>query len=369
MALHLARLLAGAGHTITLADSLRYPIAAASQLGVSYARIPPFAIEADAASQALAHLIETQSIEVVIPTCEEVLHLASLWSADPPSATLFAPSFPKLVEAHNKHRFIEICRNIELEVPRTHLLESEDDVKPFRSSANSFVFKPVWSRFGSDVLLRPKKHSLRRLKPTRARPWVAQEFLDGTEVCVYALASAGELLALSAYRPLVRTGNGAAVSFEPVDPWVARHFVQTFVQATEWTGQVSFDLMELNDGRILPLECNPRATSGLHFFDDGAAFAKAMLEGLEEIEPSITAPQTVLLALLAYGLPKLLQKQRRAEFLDALCRSQDVLNVKGDPLSWHKQARSAAEFAGLALRHRISLERASTWGIEWNGAG
>jgi len=38
-----------------------------------------------------------------------------------------------------------------------------------------------------------------------------------------------------------------------------------------------------------------------------------------------------------------------------------------DRVGYGAQLRALAEFAGIALRHKISLERASTWGIEWNG--
>jgi hypothetical protein len=367
VALHLARLLTDAGLSVILVDHLKHPLAAASHLNIPYYRIPSFGEDPEAASDALHDIIEKREIRVVIPTCEEVLHLGALWKRSPPNATLFAPELADLSKVHHKYHFICLCEELGLTTPQTHLITSPQELALHVQDARNLVFKPVWSRFGSQALIRPKAQKLQQVHPTPQNPWVAQEYVDGTELCIYAIARAGRLVALSAYRSVVRAGQGAAVCFAPEKSDPLRAFVEQIVLATHWTGQISFDLIQTQDGQLLPLECNPRATSGLHFYSDGVAFSEALFGQKDEVKPDVTAPQTLPLALWLYGLPMMLNKDQRRVFLDALRRSGDVMRWPSDRLGYRVQLRAVAEFAGIALRHRISLERASTWGIEWNG--
>ncbi|TRD15796.1 ATP-grasp domain-containing protein [Palleronia caenipelagi] len=366
VALHLVRLLGSAGHKVHLADHVSAPLAAASRHATRYHRIPAFAHSPGPACNALAVIIARHNIGLVIPTCEEALHLGAIWAERDMGVPLFAPKFALLRRVHNKFGFIELCRDLGLYVPETRLLTNGDALAACTAEAADLVFKPVWSRFGSAVLIRPTAATLKRIAPTEQRPWVAQEFVSGTELCVYAIARQGRLLALAAYRGLVRAGPGAAVCFAPSDPEVVRPFVERFVSATGWTGQISFDLVQ-TEKELFPLECNPRATSGLHLFRDSEAFSRAVLSGGSEVRPDVTAPQAVRLALWIYGLPMLLRQRDRQVFLDAVGQAGDVMDWDGDRVGAIAQLRSLAEFARIAMRHRVSLERASTWGIEWNG--
>ena len=367
MAFHLARLLIDAGHAVTLVDHLKYPLAANSQSEIPYFRIPAFSENPEAAGDALLNFIEQRGIALVIPTCEEVLHLGALWARRAPKAVLFAPKMADLSQVHHKYDFIRLCEELDLPTPRTHLIVSRLELERHAPKARDLVFKPVWSRFGSQVLISPNAKALDKIHPTAEAPWVAQEYVNGTELCIYAVARAGKLVALSAYRGLVRAGPGAAVCFAPESSTQLRPFVEKIVSATEWTGQISFDVMLTQDSSILPLECNPRATSGLHFFRDGAAFSQTILGPLAGGEPDVTAPQTVPLALWLYGLPMLLRRKQRSVFLDALRRSDDVMRWPTDRVGYPAQLRAVVELAQIAWRKKISLERASTWGIEWNG--
>lgn len=365
VALHMARLLGSVGHRVILADTLARPLGAATRFA-SYARLPSPRFQHEAFEAALGELIARESVDLVIPTCEEVFHLARIWSDRPLGAPLFAPAFARLAEVHSKATFIGLCASMDLPVPETLLLRSLSDLDAVRGRAGSLVFKPVWSRFAEHVLIRPGPRGLDAITPTEARPWVAQDFVDGEELCAYAVARDGQLLALSAYRGLARAGTGAAVAFAPVEDAGVAEFVTRFVADTGWTGQVSFDLTRKADGSILPLECNPRATSGLHFFRDGEAFARMLGED-RPVQADVTTPQGVRLALWAYGLPKAVASGNLAEFRRTLSLTHELLDWEGDPGPKRAQLPALAEFAAVALRNRISLLAASTYDIEWNG--
>lgn len=367
VALHLARLLHGAGHRVILADTPARPIAAVSMACARYYRLPPPRFEPAAYAEAVSALVRAEDVGLVIPTCEEVFHLALVWRDRNIPARLFAPGIEQLAEVHNKHAFIRLAERLGLVVPETVLLQSRDDLEAMRGRARELVFKPVWSRFASQVLLRPSPGELDAVDLSPAAPWVAQRFVPGEEISAYAVARGGRLKAFSLYRSLFRAGKGAGILFEPVDDAAARRLVERIVAATSWTGQISFDLMRQADGKVLPLECNPRAVSGLHLFRDASRFAEALLGDGPEVAPDVAAPQTVRLAMWIYGLPAALRSGGLGRFRKAMRETEELLDWPGDPAPVKAQWAALAEIAGVALRERISLQAASTRDIEWNG--
>ncbi|MET3590994.1 MULTISPECIES: hypothetical protein [Mesorhizobium] len=367
VALHLARLLHGAGRRVILADTPARPIAAQSKACARYHRLPPPRFEPGAYAEAVEALVRAESVELVIPTCEEVFYLALAWHERPMRAQLFAPGIEQLAEVHNKHAFVRLAERLGLAAPETTLLNSCDDLEAIRRRSRDLVFKPVWSRFASHVLLRPTPDFLDAIAPSAAMPWVAQRFIDGDEISAYAVARAGKLKALALYRSLYRAGKGAGIFFERVEDRAPRELVERIVAGTAWTGQISFDLMREASGRVLPLECNPRAVSGLHFFRDPARFADAVLGDGPQVAPDVTAPQTVRLAMWIYGLPAALRSGGLARFRKAMREGQELLDWPGDPAPVKAQWPALAEIAGVAWRQGISLQAASTRDIEWNG--
>ncbi|AZO70623.1 MULTISPECIES: ATP-grasp domain-containing protein [unclassified Mesorhizobium] len=367
VALHLARLLHGAGRRVILADAPARPIAATSKACARYHRLPPPRFEPRAYAEAVEALVRAEGIDLVIPTCEEVFHLAMAWRGRAMPARLFAPGIELLAEVHNKHAFIRLAERLGLAVPETVLLQSTADLEAVRGRSRELVFKPVWSRFASHVLLRPTPDFLDAIAPSPAMPWVAQRFVDGDEISAYAVAREGRLKALALYRSLYRAGKGAGIFFERVEDQAARELVERIVTATGWTGQISFDLMREEDGRVLPLECNPRAVSGLHFFRDTARFADAVLGDGPEVIPDVIAPQTVRLAMWIYGLPAALRSGGLGGFRKAMRDGQELLDWPGDPAPVKAQWPALAEIAGVAWRQGISLQAAATRDIEWNG--
>ncbi|TGS10712.1 hypothetical protein EN852_024805 [Mesorhizobium sp. M2E.F.Ca.ET.209.01.1.1] len=369
VALHLARLVHGAGRRVILADTPARPIAAASKACARYHRLPPPRFEPQAYAEAVEALIRAEGVELVIPTCEEVFHLALAWRGRTMPAKVFAPDIGLLAEVHNKHSFIHLAEQLGLAVPETTLLNSRDDLEAVGGHSRDLVFKPVWSRFANQVLLRPTPDFLDVIAPSPAMPWVAQRFVEGEEISAYAVAREGRLKALALYRSLCRAGKGAGIFFERVEDDAARELVERIVAGTAWTGQISFDLMRETDGRVLPLECNPRAVSGLHFFRDPARFVDAVLGGGPEVRPDVTRPQTVRLAMWIYGLPAALRSRALARFREAMREGEELLDWPGDSAPVRAQWPALAEIAREAWRERISLQAASTRDIEWNGPG
>ncbi|TYC79852.1 ATP-grasp domain-containing protein [Stappia sp. BW2] len=367
VALHHARLFHAAGWRVVLADMPARPLSSSSRACACYQRLPSPRFHPEEFADALDDLLEREKPSLIIPTCEEIFYLAALRERRGLAVDLFAPGFDLLQAAHNKHDFIRLCERFGIAVPETRLLTSQEDLTDLRAEARNLVFKPVWSRFAGQVLVSPTAGKLQQVVPSAAMPWVAQERVPGEEISAFAVARGGKVLAVSIYRSLYRAGAGAGVCFEPVRDTAARDFVETFARNSGWTGQVSFDLMRLEDGSVRPLECNPRATSGLHFFKDADSFVRALVKGGEEVLPDVARIQAVRLAMWVYGLPAALRSRNIRHFRKVLGAAEEILGTSVDPAPGRAQIPALLEIAAVALRNRISLQSASTRDIEWNG--
>ena len=245
-------------------------------------------------------------------------------------------------------------------------LQSREDVSRLSVPPGGLVFKPAWSRFGSRVLIRPSETEVQKLRPTDADPWVAQAYLPGEEISAYAVAVDGRLAAFQSYRPTYRVGHGAGVAFEPADVPAAQAFVDALVSRLKWTGQISFDFRRDGGGELHVIECNPRTTSGVHYFGSGDGLADSFLWG-RAAKASSSAPMTLPMAMLAYGLPHALRGQGFAQWRRDFAGMQDISHWPGDRWMLPSQLLALGEIAIRAARHGQGLVETSVRDIEWDG--
>lgn len=361
-AVHMGRLLSDAGIHVVYADSCRSQIAIASRSCRAFELLPAPVLDLNAYETALRHVIDRHSIDHVIPTCEEIFHLAQVKLSVP----LWAPPLDMLARAHNKYTFVEWAREIGLPVPKTSIVTTRADLDACMKEADRLVFKPAWSRFASSVRIRPTSRQLSDISPTPSMPWVAQEFLHGREVSVFAFARTGQLAGLSAYTSLFRAGRGAGICFEPVRSPALTTWVETFVRNTHWNGQISFDMIETAPEHFVAIECNPRTTSGIHAFKGASDFSDAAFRtGIAK--PAHTGLLSSRMAMWWFGLPQALRDDRWQSWRSAMRTSQDILDWPSDPGPRSAQLATVLQFAKVAVAKGISLQRASTYDIEWNG--
>jgi predicted ATP-grasp superfamily ATP-dependent carboligase len=365
VALHLARLFTVAGHRVWLADTHRFPLSRATRFCEGYLRLPSPHDGVAAYSRAVEAAVAAHRIDLVVPTCEEVFFLAAARDLHGAAFELFAPPFETLARAHHKALFAAEAAGLGADPPRTDLVTSVGELADI-ADAGDRVLKPAWSRFASRVLVRPDPGQLAMLRPSPADPWLVQDYLPGDEICCYAVARNGLLLAFAAYRPLHRAGLGAGVAFEPVEEPVARRFVAGYAARQRWTGQLSFDFRRDAAGALHVLECNPRATSGLHFFATDDSLPDAVIAGAHASATDLR-PMTVPLAMLVYGLPAALARGSVRGWWADFRRMGNILDFPGDRSFFGAQFLSLAEIALVAARQRRTLQQAATWDIEWNG--
>jgi hypothetical protein len=354
------------GYRVVLADCQRFPLSRFTRLKDRYVQLPRPIGAMKAYVEALAQLIAEEKPSLVMPTCEEVFYLAAARDLHGLDIPLFAPAFELLARVHNKHSFADMIIDLPVGRPDTVLINSARDVEPLLSRSQSLIFKPVWSRFGDRVLRRPSPAALRTVDWQNGGPWIAQTYLPGEELSVYAMAVNGRLVAHQAYRGLYRASGGAAIAFAPVDRADISGFLKAFVAGTGWTGQISFDFRLDAQGILHAIECNPRATSGLHFFGPEDGLIDAIV-GSCEAQASQHQPMTMRLALATYGLSDAWRSHRLKEWLGCFMETTEITNWPGDRSFNGPQFLALGEIICLALKFRCGLKAAATADTEWNG--
>jgi predicted ATP-grasp superfamily ATP-dependent carboligase len=363
--LELARVFHRAGHTVFMAESLQGHLSEPSRSITQNFLVPPPRQQPDAFLDTLAALVQRQHIDLVVPVNEEVFYIARGRDRLP----AFVEPLQTLRTLHNKWGLVFYAASLGLSVPETILVHNQDDLLSAYAQWRGLVLKPAFSRFASRTLILPTvNRALSALTFDPALPWVAQEFVTGTQVCTYSVVHRGHITAHAAYRSEFTAGQGATIAYEHTEHPAAFAWVKTFVEAGQFTGQIAFDFVEDARGQVTALECNPRATSGVHLLASHPQFARAFFDpGLDCITPNGRTSSMSLTAMLLYGLPGSVKKRRFKRWLGTLLSSRDVLFDWHDPLPAILQFRSIFYYLRLARRLGISPLQASTFDIEWNG--
>ena len=366
-ALDLARRFASRGATVHMADSVPCRVSAWSRAVSTVHTIAPPRYALHQFAQDIGRLILTQSIDMVVPTCEEVFFLSRIRRQLPAGCNVFSAPFEQLREVHSKWRFLGQAQDCGAVVPASARVGNLEAAREW-AAGRALVLKPEYSRFGVHVRL------YRNGIPADAPPlprlghWIAQEFQNGRELCSYSVAVAGRLTAHVTYEPRYRLGNSSSYYFEAAEDPAIQLFVSKFVAKIRFTGQISFDWIRGDSGQVSVLECNPRAISGVHLFSDSDAVPDAMTGCAGSVVVSTSAiPRMLAPVMLAVGLPLALRAGTLGRWLDDWRRAKDVLGVAGDRRPLLGAARDTASFAAIAVRRRSSMREASTRDIEWDG--
>lgn len=355
--LDLVRDLRATGWDVLVGECRAWTVSAASK-GVREVRLPPPQVDLEEFLGVLTDVCVREEVDVLQPTCEEVLSIAKGADRLPARTRLRASGFDRLESWHHKGRFIEACASAGLAVPRTQ------EARPGMRIDSRCIAKPVWSRSGART---------RRVEAGSVFPdetgWILQEELVGREVCTTTVCRAGEVVAHAAYRPVLRRGYGPSWGFVSVDPESSLDWVRRLVAHQGCDGLVGFDLMDTDRG-LIPMECNPRGTSGLHFLRGTGWTDPYLGDGaLPRIPILAPAGRRVALAAAAPFLvpPDLVRSPRRVfRTLGFLLRSRDPVFDRKDPWPTLHQIPSAVSFFALSRQLGISAEAAVSWDLEWD---
>lgn len=310
----------------------------------------------DAYLDDLLGVVLEQDATLLVPVSEETVRVAGLAERLPAGVKLFATDQAVLRQVHDKYRFANLASSLGLRVPRSWTAQEFDT----GIELDRVVIKPRHSCSGRGVRISTPANAV-ELSPGDT----VQEYIDGDEVSGFGIARNGQLFAPIVYRGTVFSGS-VAVCFERLDGGHATEkWMQDFVAATGYTGFIAFDFIVDAESQCWAIECNPRATSGIHFVNANA-LASLVIE--REISDPYREEGLLTESWSCYtaALGKLFtphQSARRA--LAQLIEARDVSWSRDDPWPFLLMPVNTAPIISAAIRQRSSFAAVAVRDLEW----
>jgi hypothetical protein len=250
-------------------------------------------------------------------------------------------------------------------------LSCRDDVLSAfsKSDGRNRVYKAAYSRFATQTIVRPKSvQALGKVEPTARKPWLAQEFLPGRPIATFSVAHRGRLTAHAAYAGDLSLGFGPSAAYRPLIHPAAFKWVQSFVQAMHYTGQLGIDFIEDEQGGVSAIEGNPRMTGGVFLLKDHPEFTAAYFEPeTETIFPTSDRAYTFRVALL---LTLLLRRQYfpgMREWARVFFRGRGTNPfLLSDPIPCLAGPLIQQAFIWRCIRQRRNVRRMAAQDFEWS---
>lgn len=358
-ALDIARSFSALGWRVIVADPFKTHLLAASRAVSKSVRVPAPAVDAEAYLAALADIAESAQVDLVIPISEEIMFVGLLRSRLPARVQVLAMPPDALTAAHDKYAFARRAREIGLSAPRMALAcdPEADEI----AAAGDFVVKERHSCGGGGVSFFKRGAAF-----PRSEHAIVQMLARGVEYSSCTLSHEGRARQTAIYRATMTSGT-VAVGFERVDNAAIESWIDRFIADAGWSGFISFDFMLDETGVPYGIECNPRLTSGVHFFEC-EDLARAILDSNAPLrlrrERRLQQFWSCLLEAQR-ALPNLSRfRQRLAQVLG----TRDVTWSATDPLPLLTMPWTAQEILRLASRINVSLAVAATYDLGWNAA-
>ncbi len=329
--LDLARQLHSAGHNVFVVDPMEYHVCKFSRAVKQSYYSPAPSIDALGYIKTVKEAVQKSQIDLIIPLHEEIFYLASCGDAEILDR-LFAPKFDILYRLHNKWTFNALMLELGFDVPEAHLCKTLDDIRALDKS-KEWAVKPILGRGSTGVHhlhTERKDEDLPTINVSDERPHIAQEWIRGKRYCTYGVFREGKMQAHGIYPVLETLDGSSSVYFQAIKHAGIRDYVLRIAETLKITGQLAFDFVETefdskdNDHthatelmrergssgdmtaaqadagsnfstkfqpRLVTIECNPRATSGIHLWSRSPLLAKVLTSGIRS--PYVPAPNAI----------------------------------------------------------------------------
>lgn len=371
--LDLARSFHRLGWRVIVAEPFRWHLSAMSNAVARRYTVTAPALSRERYLDELLDIVLKEGVDLVVPVSEEIMHASHLAGRLPVGVQLYSMPPQVLMPLHDKLQFIGRCRDYGVAAPATCALGTPGAVD--LAQAGDHIVKPVYSCSGRGVLFRRQGEALPEVTP--GQPAIVQRWVKGSVLSTFSIAAAGRPMVTVVYRGAVMSGT-VSVCFErlteadpqhrPVIEWVSR-----FIAAARFAGFISFDLVLDADGQAHGIECNPRATSGLHFVDPddlaravvaSAGASQGAPDGLQAVRfrkpllmqqfyPCLTEVQKSMFSPKAFG-PDF--RRNLSRFLHAC----DVTWHWRDPLPFITMPLTASQIIWLSIRSGATFGEVAT---------
>jgi len=364
--LDLARQLHSAGNKVYVADTSPWHICRFSNKVDRTFVVPSPRFSPKEFIDSLCDIVQNKNIDLLVPTCEEILTIAKYRNRFPKTCELFCSDFDTIHTLHNKWLFIKKTESFGIPTPTTYLIENQSHIDSL-DFQKPWALKPCYSR----ASVRTRK--LSQLKDGQNlifedfNPYVAQEWLDGEKFCSYSVCQNGEVLAHATYPVEYAIENCSCVSFRSVHHKRVLEWIQRFVKACNFSGQIAFDFIETKKN-LYAIECNPRSTHGLLLFQNEDTLAKAFFEkNLSLILAKENFKKQIGMGMLMYGWKSDKAKANLKEFIKYLFTTKDVVFHTKDIKPFLTMPILSIRYLWLSWKLKISIPAAFTYDLDWNG--
>lgn len=362
-ALDLARAFHGAGWRVLVAEPFRKHLAGASNTVARSIVVPAPAEDQEAYLAALVGIAAEEGVDLVVPVSEEVVHVAALHGRLPDRTRLFAMPPEAVLAAHDKGAFAAQAAGWGLAVPPTHPLGSEGATG--LAARQDVVVKPLHACSGRGVRVIRQGEALPAGDPDA--PAIVQARIPGPERSTCSLVHAGVVSGTVVYQGLMQSGS-VSIAFERVEDRLIEAFVRDYAAATCWTGFLSFDFMLDGQGKPWAIECNPRTTSGLHFFE-AADLARAVLDPAHPLRFRPEARLQQFYSCLTETQLSLFRGGGFGRKLRTLATTRDVTWSARDPMPFLTMTATSWPIIREAMARRATFGEVATLDVGWRDAG
>jgi predicted ATP-grasp superfamily ATP-dependent carboligase len=318
-ALDVARGFADLGWRVVVAEPFKRHLAGASRAVTQSHRVTAPAEDKQAYLADLRRIIAEEKIDLVVPVSEETMHVAFLRDNLPATTQLFT------------------------------------------MRSRPAVLKPVHSCSGRGVRLLPPGSALPA--PDPAVPAIVQRYILGEEYSSCSIAHEGRVSSTVIYRAAQKSGS-VAVAFERVENPAISDWITRFIAAANWTGFIAFDIIVNEAGQPLGIECNPRTTSGLHFWQR-ADIARAVVEPgfIPRFRPETRLQQ--FYSALTETQMSLFRRGPFRENLRQLFSTRDVTWDWHDPMPFLTMTATSWPIIRMAMARGVTFGAVATLDVGW----
>jgi len=361
--LALARACHAAGCRVLVADPFRWHLCRPSREVDRCYRVTAPNTSLEAYLDELLAIVRREQVDLILPVSEEALHVAQLADRLPPGVRLGSASRDQLAAYHDKLDFTRLAAQRDLPVPDTFAAASAE--ARALAATRDYVVKPRHSCSGIGL------HLQRAGEPLAADDAGAlvQARVEGDLLSSLSLVYEGREVATVVYRGCVFAGT-VAICFERVDAATAVNaWISRFIEDSGYSGFLAFDFIVDDDGVAQAIECNPRTTSGVHFFEP-AALGAALLD--PAACPGIPFTRQTRFqwaySTLTETYAALFRPREFARRFRELRRARDVIWSARDPLPFLLMTPMSWEILWPAMTSKVTLGEATQRDIAWFGS-
>ena len=293
------------------------------------------------------------------------MHVAWLRGRLGAQVRLFTMPPEQVIALHNKAGFVRAAQAMGLAAPSSAALGSPGGAELARSGA--VVVKPLLACSGRGMHIVRGGEALPDADP--ADPAIVQRFVTGHEYSSCTVAHEGRVTATMVYRGTVMSGS-VAVAFERVEQPAISQWIARFVAASQWSGFIAFDFIVDAAGTVWGIECNPRATSGVHFWE-AEDIARAVLDPAAQLPIRVRRHRHMqqFYACLTETQMAMFRRQGFRRSLACLLTARDVTWEWRDPWPFLSMILTSWPIIRMSIMQGATFGEVATRDVGWYGRG